>query len=309
MRAAAKLSGRMPFVTRRRNRPARRRASAEGFTIVETMIVLAITGLLFVIAVLAVGGRQNEAEFQQAANDVQSQLQQTIGQVGSGDYQYNNNFTCSVGIGPLGTPAPSIQPGTSGQGQNTDCIFMGKAVQFGLNTNSSTMIVYPIAGLRANNGSLSQAAPTAIAPGQTTNNAAGFPDESQAEPLNYGLSARCIKYFSSATIPSPLCGATTGTNVGAVAFLNTLGTYSGSQLLSGSQQLNFYPVVATSVNQSSVSQVDKINDNLTISPANPAGGVQICFASGSTNQSALASIGTNHGSPTVAMTIKNGTVC
>jgi type II secretory pathway pseudopilin PulG len=288
-----------------------------GFTIVETMIVLAVTGLLFLIAVDAIDGKQNEAEFQQAINDAQSQLQLAITQIQSGNYQNDDNFTCT----PLGSPPGAtldITPGASGQGTNTGCLFLGKVLQFGISSNPQEFIAYPIAGLQVPNdttGSLASEAPVAIAPGNTTNDTANFPDDSVDGYLENELSVSCVKYFTTATVPSPMCSPSAGgTPVSAMGFLSTGGTYQGSQLLSGSQQLYLVPVTPSALNTTPKAMVDAINTGLPGSPTSQNGAVQsvaICFQSGTTNQSGVVVIGGNGGDNvnSITTTIKNGVDC
>lgn len=274
-------------------------AKQGGFTLVETMIVLAVTGALFLLAVVAINGKQNETAFQQSINDMQSVLQQIISQVGAGDYQNTNNFTCNGTAGAL-----NIQPGNNQQGSNTGCVFLGKAVQFGVSgTNPQQYITYPIAGLQDNSGNLAQSTPTVIAPGATTNTASNFPNASVGGVLHNGLTAVSMDYVSGAT----------KTNIGAVAFVSSLGQYSGAQLISGSQQLSLIPVSgsggAGTLNTNPKNVVDAINKFLATSPTNPSGGVEICFASGTTNQSGLITIGSNGRSLSVSTQVKDGKSC
>lgn len=271
-----------------------------GFTIVETLIVLAVTGALFLMATLAINGKQNSTEFQQSINDVQSVLRQSIEQVGSGDYPDTNNFTCD---GTTGTV--NIQPGTGRQGSNNGCIFVGKVLQFGVaSTDPQKYISYTIAGLKDNSGSITQAKPVAIAPGQTTNSSAGYPDASISGMLHSGLTAVSMNYVDGGGAKHP---------IGAVAFLSSLGNYNGSSLLSGSQQLSLVPVAgsgnAGTLSTNPLKVVDAINNNLATSPVNPAGGVQICFASGGTKQSGLITIGSNGHNLAVNLQIKSTRDC
>ncbi|MGI0135266.1 MAG: type II secretion system protein, partial [Candidatus Micrarchaeaceae archaeon] len=86
-----------------------------GFTIVETMIVLAITGALFIAIASTLAGRQNSAEFNHAIQTVQAQIQQTVNQVSAGFYPSNSNFTCSAS-----GSAVIFNSGAVGQGSNQD---------------------------------------------------------------------------------------------------------------------------------------------------------------------------------------------
>ncbi len=261
--------------------------SLAGFTVVETMIVLAVTGVLFLIAVIAVGGKQNETEFQQAINDAQSSLQETIAHTSTGDYQQAKNITCSQ-FGAGITITTSAGP-TNTEGTNTDCIFIGKVVQFATQADPQPYITYPVAGLRDNSNSISNAAPAVVAPGSASNNS--FPDASVPTYLHNGLSVASMKFVN---------GATT-TDIGAFGIMSSLGVNAGSQ------QFYLVPISGTSPTQNPAnmnSAVDAINANLVgsytsaldiLSSANPNYTVKICFASGTTKQSGLVTIGGNGG--------------
>jgi prepilin-type N-terminal cleavage/methylation domain-containing protein len=262
-----------------------------GFTIVEVLVVLAVTSAMFILAASAINGKQNVAEFQQSINDIRSSIQQEIDQVAAGDYPNTGNFTCDGTLGTL-----LIQPGTGNQGSNTGCIYLGKVLQFGVHgTNPQQFISYTIAGLQNNAGSLVTAKPTAIAPGNTTNTPP-FPDASVSNELHDGLNVVSMK--------------SGGNNFGAVAFISSLGQYSGGTLLSGSQNISLIPVNTSALNATPQTTVDAINKKLATSPQNPNGGVQICFASAGTNQSGLITIGSGIQNLSVTLQIKDGnTTC
>jgi Tfp pilus assembly protein PilE len=277
-----------------------------GFTIVETMIVLAVTGVFFIVAAVEVGGRQNETEFQQSINDIQSSLQKTINDVVTGDFQEANNITCSS-VGGKVSVALSAGP-TNTEGTNADCIFIGKVLQFTSNTGSNPQeyISYPVAGLENNGGSITTAAPVVVAPDNGMDGS--FPDDGVPTYLHDGLSVVYARFVSGST-----------TNIGAFGIMGSLGANPGAQ------QLYLVPVSGTSFNYNPQSSSDmataatNINQNLVnsynnavnlIGSSNPNYSVQICFASGTTNESGLVTIGGNGGDlNSVTTTISSGKTC
>src|SRR6187551_190361 len=99
---------------------------SSGFTIVETLIVLAVTGGLFVAAAAMISGRQTRTEFEQSVRKIHAQIQQTINEASIGYYPNKNNFSCAAGgSGPIITAASPAS-----QGQNEGCMFLGKVMQF-----------------------------------------------------------------------------------------------------------------------------------------------------------------------------------
>ena len=63
-----------------------------GFTIVETLIFLAVSGLMFVSVLAYIGGKSGQTEFDQGIHSVFSQLQSIPASVSAGEYtnDYNN---------------------------------------------------------------------------------------------------------------------------------------------------------------------------------------------------------------------------
>jgi len=261
--------------------------SMGGFTIIETLIVLAITGFLLLIALLAFQGQQAKVEFGQSVRDMQSIIQQTINEVAAGYFPDSNNIKCQAAGNSL-----SISQGSVTQGSNTDCIFLGKAMQFGVGgTDPQQYNVLTLAGLKDNNGDLAQARPTVVdLPGVTTNNI-----------VRNGVKVVSMKYVVD----------NAATDIGAVAFISGLGSFNDGQLLSGSQQISLVPVTNSGKVPNTIDQavVDAVKDHLATSPINPNGGVQICFQSGGTKQSGLITIGGGGRNLSVDLAIKSTTDC
>ena len=268
---------------------------AQGFTIMETLIVLAVTSTLFVIIAATLSGRQQRTQFEQAANDIRAQIQQVINDVGTGFYPSTNNFSCSAGaFGPV------IAPGSTTQGENTGCIFLGKAMQFKVGTDASAYNIFPIAGLQRTTAGLevatyAEARPKALSPSVSDSS---VPDVVEKKKLQYGLTTYSMTYGAS------------NTPIGMFAIVNSLATYSSGTLVSSSQQLNIVPVSGSGLNASQATAAESINTNLASSPTNPAGGIKICFASAGSNQSGLVTIGpTSAGQLSVTLSIKANTSC
>ena len=276
----------------------------DGFTIVETMIVLAVSGALFVAIAASLSGRQNAAEFTNAIQGVQAQIQQTINQVAEGYYPNQQNFSCVAGGG-----GPQLTAGASGQGTNQDCVFLGKVMQFGVqNSNPEQYQTYTIAGLRtATTGTGSpfiNTLPTVVGVG------GNYTDYSDVHALKYGLSTRWVRV-----------GATT---IGAVGFLMEPGAADGTTAAgysSGGQQVDVVPIRPTNVGQTLAQAIGGIEDANSgggglrdpqlgsSAPVNPASGVTICFVSGATNQSGLITIGSNGRQLTVKLDIRSNQTC
>jgi type II secretory pathway pseudopilin PulG len=260
-------------------------SKSAGFTIVETLIVLGVTGALFIAIIGTMIGRQNRAEFLQATHNIQFKIQQSINDVSTGFYPNNGDFTCAASpSGPTFTASPRTQ------GSNEDCVFLGKVMQFnvgGVAGANETYNTYSIAGLRA------PAALTLLASKPKVIQGMGF-DTITRNALAYGLKTLSVKYNGF-------------TQVGAVGFISGVGVSNGNGgYQSGAQQVDLIPVNLTLPSQTEAAAVLTIDSNLASSPVNPSGGVQICFQGGN-NQTALITIGSNGHDLAVKLEVKTCT--
>jgi type II secretory pathway pseudopilin PulG len=273
-----------------------------GFTIIEVLIVMGITAALFLSAALLIGGRQNQAAFDQAIRQVQSQVQQVMNEVGAGYAPNTGAYQCTAtGSGP------TLASGAATQGTNSGCIFLGRVMQFRVSsTNPEQFVSYSIAGLKQGgaggneSSSLSEAKPVLVAPG-ITHQTAGYPNTGVAESLQNGLSTVRMWYNNG--------GA--DVEIGAVAFVSSMAQYSGSNIVSGAGQVNVVPLNGTALNTSRAAVVETANSDgsnaLVTSPLNPSNGVHICFTSGNTRQYGIVNIGGNGRDLAVTLTIKDNT--
>jgi type II secretory pathway pseudopilin PulG len=268
-----------------------------GFTIAETMIVLAVTGAMFVAAVMLIGGRTAKTQFTTASNNLKQELEQIINETASGYFPNQGNFSCTPGVGG----APILANGSQSQGTNGGCVFLGKVVQFGASDVADNYITYAVAGNRLQNGTnqevttLAQAYPVAIAPGVSNN--ASLTGVTIQTPFENGLTIGKLTYNGST--------ATAG-----FALLTTLANYSagGSScngVCSSSQGLSLYAIAGTDVNaQTSKGFVDILDSGAATYV--PVSQVTICVNSGTTKQSALYTIGDAGSSQSVTLTVQSG---
>ncbi len=274
-----------------------------GFTIFETMIVLAVTGALFVAIAATLSGRQNEAEFIHAIQDAQAHVQQVINQVSDGYYSSNNNFSCTNNSNIV-----TINPGNNTQGTNFGCELLGSVIQFGvLNTSPEQYQIYTIAGLQGStagaNSPYQNADPTVVQVG------GNFANYTVTKSLEYGLTTSKMQINNG--------GSTPPTPIGAVGFLMEPGSSSGgiSGYNSGTQSIDLVPIYKSNLNLDPASMSSAIEASLkslsesSYASINPPNGVQICMVSGATNQSGLITIGNSNGSLLATLSIKSNRNC
>jgi type II secretory pathway pseudopilin PulG len=97
-----------------------------GYTIVEVLIVLAVTGGLMVSIMTMISGQQRKTEFTTSARDLENKLQDVFNDVDTGFYNANGQLKCDN----PGYTGPAISAATTGIGTNDGCIFLGKAIRF-----------------------------------------------------------------------------------------------------------------------------------------------------------------------------------
>jgi prepilin-type N-terminal cleavage/methylation domain-containing protein len=115
---------------------------SRGYTIIEIMVVLAISSVLVLMAMTFLNGNQSQTEFSQSMRDLQSQVQSWIDSVPNGDaYGSIDDTYCHL--------SGNIKIDTGGRPANAspDCIFLGKAIQFN-DKPSTSVYAYSVFGRR-----------------------------------------------------------------------------------------------------------------------------------------------------------------
>lgn len=287
------------------------KASSSGYTILETLIFLAVSGVLFVSAMTLVNGRQARAEFTSAVREFELELTDIAGNVAAGYYSTSGTMTCDT----PGTDPPLVTSAATPLGTNEKCVFMGRVMQFAPNdgnasttTDAETYNVYTAVGRRYDASgtkdaeNITEARPVLIAPGMVAPSTTR-PDMIDRKKLSGG-----------ARVEKITIGGTT-TQVGGFGFFNNLHvTNQGAITKSGSLQVDVVvpnpgvPAMVTGLNETStafVHKMDSLSANMPL--VNPSGGLVICLRSGGTSQHALINLGTgNAGKLTTSMTIGPG---
>ncbi len=264
-------------------------ASRAGYTIVEVMIFLAVSSVMLVAALLLVNGQQNKTEFSQAVRDLESRLQDISNDIATGFYSRAGDMRCSYSTpgnpssGVHLTPAAGVE-----QGANSDCIFIGRVIQFAPDDKRSKLRIYDVVGGRQNAAkqevdSIQSALPVAIFPGPPPNGSA--PDFSQEVELGGILRIEEVKYTADSGGPT--------FDTAGIGFFSTFKQTSGGLLASGSTTTDLVGIhgLAGFAHTPSVF-VGNLQNRLS-DPALPvigSGQVTICLVSEATSQYALVTI-------------------
>lgn len=270
------------------------RSSGEGYTIVESMIFLAITGAILVSAMLLIGGQQRKSEFNTGIRDIQSQISDILNDVSTGFYNSPTGIVCDT-TAP-GSPATSTG-GSVELGGNADCIFVGKVIQFASSDNGEESAeVYSLIGRRQKEDktdvrTLADAAPKVLDEADTVLR------------LPYGIKVRNLKYTD---------GGTTYDVVGSIGLTSRFAGNAGSGGIEGTQVIDLIAINGTELlTQSKSSAKTSIQQNIadtTYGGYNPDAGIIICFESGGTNQVGEITIGGAGREAGATLTIRDG-VC
>ncbi len=115
-------------------------AISGGFTIVETLIVLAVVGVLTISTITMISGRvainrQNDALFQ-----LESGLRSSFNDVANGKYQ-SNNYTCAQGSTLTLDSGGTGGFGTGGGSASITCDYAGKQFTFGSKSYSVDSLI------------------------------------------------------------------------------------------------------------------------------------------------------------------------
>ena len=215
-----------------------------GYTIVEVLIFLAVSSLMFIIAVGAVSGKQAVVEFKQGMNDINTQIRSTVNDVANGEFPSQGDFGCQA---PDSNSPPAVQGPATAQGTNGGvggCIFMGKVIQFGVGSaTSADYNVYTVVGR--------QISFTTKDPVTTFQDAmpVAFDNLTAAHKLEDGLT---VKKMMTCTTNCDTAPQSSMQNIGAVGFFGSLANADATQvdtLESGSQS-----VITASIKNSTLGQ-------------------------------------------------------
>lgn len=120
-------------------------AKAGGFTVVETLIFLAISAAIFVSAMVLINGRQGKAQFDNAVRNFEASLIDIANDVANGYYKSSDKIQCNA---PGGVPnVTSVVIGSKDLGTNDACIFIGRAIMPS-DAGAEALNIYSLVGAR-----------------------------------------------------------------------------------------------------------------------------------------------------------------
>ncbi len=301
-----------------------------GYTILETMIFLAVSAAMFVSAMALINGKQQRTEFSTGVRDFESSLNDLANDVQNG---YFSNNSANGQVYCYATSTSTIVSTTYDNRQG--CILIGKAIQFAPNANTSkysvvTMVGKQFVGATAANGdvqNINQSGVVAVSPTTGGVNVT-VPNGTIDSTLSGGLTFGCLLFSPNAVTPQNPSPCTTAgmTRSDTFAFMTTfheVDTVTNKQTTGASQVDLYVPATALTPSQYSgrpkatVAQIlDGFTSATTYSSSESTlftgpghtlkSGVYICLQSGGTKQYALLSIGGQSGSIEATVSIQDG---
>jgi type II secretory pathway pseudopilin PulG len=276
-----------------------RSGQKSGYTIVETLIFIAVSSGLFFAAMNAVGGRQQQVQFTQAVRNFDSQLKDIMNDVSTGFFPSQGNVSCSIALNAPAATRPVVGPRTGDevteQGTSDSCIFAGKALQFGPTSAEDTVdnnliVVHTLVGRRNNPegddvSSIAEANPMVVAP---TSETSTIPDFSSQVLLDWGLRVNRVVVPTSS-------GAQ---DYGTLGIFNTFSDTQSSAPIAENQVVDLVPITDSAIGDSSYTAVALLNSitdetaigsEVVVEP-NPAEGVVLCLSDPDRNQKAMITL-------------------
>ncbi len=266
-----------------------------GYTFVEVMIFMAITGLMFLMAASFISGKQANVEFKQSMSEIDTQIKTVVNEVANGEFNSLGPNRCSA---PAGGGAPVIDAvvTTNKQGENGGvggCVFLGKVLQFNADNDPTKYYTYTIAGRQVDAATGSPIMKFGPAQPIVADNSGGAPrstaDLTQTSSLKSGL--ELVKILECTAVCS---GASPTYNpIGDFGFFGSFGGYNsfgGSNSTPGAQSVVTAVIPNTVSGESRDDAVTELNNNSNWIPIDTSpnayvigGGrtVVLCFKNGS----------------------------
>lgn len=269
----------------------KRLGKAHGYTIIETMLFLVITGVLLASAMLIFNGRQQRTQFTQGVREIDSQIRGIMNEAASGYYPNKGGISCSSSGG--GGPNPTNA--TTDQGKNEGCIFLGRVLQF---SETDSYIAYTVVGQQVGadgrtvttlGSTPNSARQTLLTPSDSQPN---YPEANATYELPWGITVEKVVAPEASALP-----------IGAFGFISTLGSFNatGSDLVSGSSSTSLMPLLNTnrltnvppslSGAQPAVNATQALEDS-----GRNSSQVILCLRSGGGDRQAAIVIGANNNS-------------
>jgi hypothetical protein len=296
-----------------------------GFTVVETMIFLAVSAALFIAAVRLIGTQQRRAEFTYGIQEFSSQMRDVVNDVSTGYYDYRGNLSCTANA--TGPPILAGGGAKSTQGENEGCIFIGRVIQFAPDDYGADFEgyrIFTVAGRRVVEVGGSRKETTNLMESRTVPLAQKYgADATRNHVIPNGIRVRWVRYNTAQGVSPQL-----GINVRSVGFFTNFAQYNEFNpdlLETTARNVDVLPITANGLGPAGlINEKDQahaadeiyamtdgspstVSDKAVIdNTLNPAGGVTVCLESGYGDLYVLLNLGGNLRQLTSDINIQGG---
>jgi len=236
---------------------------AKGFTIVEVVLVLAMTGFIFLIIVVTIRGRVASAQFVESVRDIEAYLELQYSELSSGIADGNLN-NCTAGSSNL---VFNANP-TNNVGSGGECINMGKV----LFLYADKIAVDTLAGRRLDSGDLNGTDIELI----STATPSTFPGTANQQDKEFRWDVKLKQFDNPAPALLNRSVTSTSTPTAAIGFIRS--PQSSKVLIYTYRSLSAVDVVGASSNFYS-----STNDTGTHVYASELVDADLCFSDGTRN--------------------------
>ena len=276
------------------------RTSEGGFTIMELIVVLTVAVAITASALAVFNGRIPRTRFESSVNDLASKIESTMSEISSGYYP-NTGVDCSVGS----SGRVQISSGSTEQGENSECIFIGSLVKFGRDTGSQGSSCSP-----SSTGNCDVVRFYTLVGARADSSGEPYENINDANPgINEALSQDYIIPYGT-FITKVEVG---GDEDSVVGLAKTFGTsLSSNGDLEGASTLELLKLTTTTTLGNNDSNFETVFTNAggpggsKFASINPSQGVLVCLASPGTNQFATIEFGRSGATGAVERFIQEG---
>jgi hypothetical protein len=262
-----------------------RSSSFAGYTIVETMIFLAISVAFFGSVVSTMSRQTTRTRFTESVETFEARLQDVLNDVSTGFYPSNSDFRCIASIN-----GPTFSNGANQQGTNTGCVFVGKAIQFAPNTGAGNYNIFTMVGNRlGTDASNTNEEVTSIA--ETKPRLLGVRAQTGRGVVDGGA-------FSSGVVVSKVVSLGDGLPISGLAIVSdfTKKVPINNSITGNSSRVQLAAVKNTNLGMTADGFASRVEHPSTVNLdfASAQAGILICLREGSNGRKASITIGKNN---------------
>jgi type II secretory pathway pseudopilin PulG len=187
---------------------------SDGFTIIEIMLFLGISGLMIFGILAGTGTAINQQRYRDSVNSLAMRLQQQYDDINGVQNARSANWTCTNGL-------PEDTNGVAGVSRGaSDCAILGQYVV----ASDASLAVQPVVGQTASTTNVKDdvAAITAMKPVMSDKQRQVYPLEWNAHMVQQGAGSTVAASFSMLIVRSPLSGGVRTFTANGVVSVNEL---------------------------------------------------------------------------------------